>query len=141
MEKLLFKAHIFPVTLFKLDTFSTLHKNWAQIVSRFSLATFNHLFVAFLLCAVSLWSVNCRLSAPTKKPITHEVSIAPDAININTASGEELEKLPHVGETLARRIIEFRETNGPFRRPEHLLLVEGISEKRFREIRPLVKIE
>lgn len=69
------------------------------------------------------------------------IDISPAAININAATQEELEKLPHVGETLAKRIVEFRTNNGPFRRPEHLLLVEGISEKRFREIRPLVKIE
>lgn len=64
-----------------------------------------------------------------------------DAININTADKSELETLPHIGETLARRIVEFREQNGPFRRPENLLLVDGISEKRFKEIRPLIKTE
>jgi competence protein ComEA len=63
------------------------------------------------------------------------------AININTANETELERLPHIGETLARRIVEFREQNGPFRRPENLLLVDGISEKRFQEIRPLIKTE
>src|SRR6478672_6468716 len=66
-------------------------------------------------------------------------SLLPSPININSASADELEKLPHIGETLARRIVEFREQNGPFRRPENLLLVEGISENRFKEIRPLVK--
>jgi len=66
-------------------------------------------------------------------------SVRDDATNINTASEKELQSLPSIGETLAKRIIEFRETNGRFRRPEHLLLVPGISEKKFREIRPLIR--
>lgn len=63
------------------------------------------------------------------------------AININTASLDELQRIPHVGEKVAARIIEHREINGPFRRVEHLMLVQGISDKRFRRIRPLVRVE
>jgi len=63
------------------------------------------------------------------------------AVNLNSATADELEKLPHIGETLARRIVEFREENGPFRRPENLLLVDGISENKFQDIRPLIKTE
>jgi competence protein ComEA len=66
---------------------------------------------------------------------------SPNAININTATAKELAELPGIGETIARRIVEFREQNGAFRRPEHLLLVEGISEKRLREIRSMIKTE
>ena len=65
----------------------------------------------------------------------------PHAVNINTAPQHELEKIPHIGESLARKIVEHRESNGPFRRVEHLMLVSGISDKRFRKIRPLVRIE
>jgi competence protein ComEA len=64
-----------------------------------------------------------------------------NTIDINTGSEKELQTLPGIGETLAKRIIEFRERNGRFRRPEHLLLVPGISEKRFREIRPLIRAD
>lgn len=62
-------------------------------------------------------------------------------VNINTAPIEELQKIPHIGESLARKIVEHRETNGPFRRAEHLMLIQGISDKRFRKIRPLVRAE
>ena len=63
------------------------------------------------------------------------------SININTASLDELTRIPHVGEKVAARIIEYREVNGPFRRVEHLMLIQGISDSRFRKIRPLVRVE
>lgn len=66
---------------------------------------------------------------------------AEHAININTATLDELQRLPHVGEKVAARIIEHREVNGPFRRVEHLMLIQGISDKRFRKIRSLVRVE
>jgi len=72
---------------------------------------------------------------------TDLVSLSPDAVNINTASVGELERLPHIGRKTAETIIQFRAENGPFRRPEYLLQVRGISEKRFLEIRPYLKTE
>ena len=62
-------------------------------------------------------------------------------MNINTASAEELEKLPGVGKVLAARIIEHRQNYGPFRRPEELIIVPGISDRKFREMRPLITVE
>ena len=67
--------------------------------------------------------------------------VSESAININTASAEELEKLPHIGTKLAQKIIEHREKFGKFRKAEYLLLVDGISDRRFSEIRSLVKVE
>ncbi len=64
-----------------------------------------------------------------------------NTININTASAEELEKLPYIGRKTAEKIIQFRDANGPFRRVEHLMQIRGISEKRFLEIQPFLKAE
>ncbi|MCY7347870.1 MAG: helix-hairpin-helix domain-containing protein [Pyrinomonadaceae bacterium] len=71
----------------------------------------------------------------------NQIQISTQAININTASAAELEKLPHIGAKTAHEIIEHREKFGRFRKPEYLLLVRGISEQRFREIRSLIKVE
>jgi competence ComEA-like helix-hairpin-helix protein len=62
-------------------------------------------------------------------------------ININTASPQELEKLPGVGKVIAERIAAQREQYGPFRRAEHLMMVRGISDRKFRAIRPMIVVE
>ena len=62
-------------------------------------------------------------------------------VPINEASREELERLPGIGPALAARIVEHRERFGRFRRAEHLLLVRGISERRFLQLRPYVTAE
>lgn len=61
-------------------------------------------------------------------------------VNINTASSEQLELLPRVGPAVAGRIIEFREQNGPFKKPEDLMLVRGIGEKTFALIEPHITL-
>ncbi|HYG10072.1 MAG TPA: ComEA family DNA-binding protein [Pyrinomonadaceae bacterium] len=77
---------------------------------------------------------------------TSELTRAPSAqtttrININTASREELERLPGIGEGLATRIVEHRERHGAFRRVEHLIIVRGISERRFAALRDFVTVD
>jgi competence protein ComEA len=52
-------------------------------------------------------------------------------LNINTASADELEKLKQVGPNYAVRIIEYREKNGPFEKPEDIMNVKGIGPKTF----------
>jgi competence ComEA-like helix-hairpin-helix protein len=62
-------------------------------------------------------------------------------VNINTASANELETLPGIGKGLAERIIDHRQRFGPFRRTEHLIIVRGISDRRFRALRDLVTVK
>jgi len=52
-----------------------------------------------------------------------------------------LEKLPGIGEGIAERIVAHRQQYGPFRRPEHLMMVRGISDQKFRELRTMIVVE
>ena len=58
----------------------------------------------------------------------------PSAININTATAEDLQLLPGIGPLLAERIIAYREENGCFEIPGELMNVPGIGEKKLEEI-------
>ncbi|MFQ6069420.1 MAG: ComEA family DNA-binding protein [Candidatus Aminicenantales bacterium] len=62
-------------------------------------------------------------------------------ININTASATELQKLPRVGEKIARRIIEFRKENGQFKKVEEIMKVKGIGEKTFKKIKDFITVK
>ena len=63
------------------------------------------------------------------------------AVNVNIATAEQLEKMPGIGRKTAEAIVAHRDKNGPFRRVEHLMLIRGLSETRFAELRPYVKTE
>ena len=95
-----------------------------------------------LLLILSFLSVCCGKKQSKQVLSTeNQVIVSESAININTASAVELEKIPQIGTKTAQAIIEYREKFGRFRKPEHLMLVPRISEKRFREIRHLIKTE
>ena len=59
-------------------------------------------------------------------------------ININTASAEELEELPGIGEVTAEKIIADREANGDYATIEDITRVSGIGDKKFEAIAELI---
>jgi len=62
-------------------------------------------------------------------------------ININTASAEELSQgLDGIGDVLSKRIVEYREKNGPFPSIEAIKNVSGIGDKIFEEIRASITV-
>jgi competence protein ComEA len=61
-------------------------------------------------------------------------------IDINQARVEDFAKLPGIGQELARRIVTYREKHGPFRRIEDLLAIRGIGHKKWKAIRPYLKV-
>ena len=54
-----------------------------------------------------------------------------EMININTASTKQLEQLDMIGPGKAVKIVEYREKNGPFEKPEDIMKVTGIGSKTF----------
>jgi competence protein ComEA len=72
-------------------------------------------------------------SAPTAS-----ATPAKPAINLNTATQDQLETLPGIGPKVAERILEYRTKSGGFKRIEELMNVKGIGEKSFLKIKPLI---
>jgi len=62
-------------------------------------------------------------------------------IDINNASYEELLSLPGVGESIAQRIIRYREKYGGFKNKRELLKIKGIGKKRLSQIESLIEIK
>jgi comEA protein len=67
----------------------------------------------------------------------------PDArtLNINQATAEELQLLSGIGPSLSRRIVEYRETGGGFRRIEDIMQVKGIGPNIFERIKDRITVE
>ena len=61
-------------------------------------------------------------------------------IPLNQATAEELDRIPGIGPGLALRMVEHRETKGPFSELEELRQVKGIGEKTLEKIRPYLTI-
>lgn len=57
-------------------------------------------------------------------------AISSGKVNINQAGAVQLRTLPGIGPAYAKRIIEWREKNGPFTSKQQLLEIKGIGEKR-----------
>ena len=69
------------------------------------------------------------------------LTFSQNLIDLNTASKEELDKLPGIGQATAQKIIELREKKGGFKKVEDLLEVPGIGQKKLEAIKPYVKVE
>ena len=61
-------------------------------------------------------------------------------ININTASAAELELLPGVGPSIAKRIVDYREKH-PFQQRNNIMRVKGIGQKTFAKIKDYLVVE
>ena len=69
-----------------------------------------------------------------------DFALAEASIDLNTANQLQLEMLPGVGPTLAKRIIAYREETGGFTTTEELMEVYGIGEHTYAEIKPYITV-
>lgn len=62
------------------------------------------------------------------------------AVNLNSATKDELVALPGIGPSKAQAIIDYRTQNGPFRSVDEVRKVRGIGEKLFQQLKPELTI-
>ncbi len=66
---------------------------------------------------------------------------AQEIININTASAEELQELPGIGEATANKIVAYRTENGKFTDIEEIKNVPGIGDSKFEGLKDMITVK
>ena len=94
------------------------------------------LTLALLLMSLSYWWYLGGSSGDLIEIDRAEPLSAQYLVDINHADWPEIIQLPRLGETMARRILNERDQNGPFAQVEDLVRVNGIGPKTLEKIRP-----
>ncbi len=92
------------------------------------------------LVAVTLLASLAQAAPQQSSPAPEAKSTQAAIININTATVEQLDKLPGIGPKVAARIVEYRQKNGQFKKIEELMNVKGIGEKSFLKLKSQLTI-
>jgi competence protein ComEA len=95
---------------------------------------------SFLIFVVLLASLNGLLLAQSAAADQKQTS-GKSVVNINTANQTELESLPGIGPSLAKKILDFRTKNGNFKAPADITAVQGIGDKKYEQIKNLITVK
>ena len=101
------------------------------------------LLAVFAIAAIPAAAHQASQAKAAKPAASSAAKPAPPAtapVNLNTATQAQLESLPGVGAKVAERILEYREKNGKFKKLEDLMNVQGIGEKSFLKLKPLLTV-
>ena len=71
---------------------------------------------------------------------TVESDVGGEIVNINNANIVDLDTLPGIGPSTAEKIVEYRETNGPFATIEEIMSVSGIGPAKFEKIQDYITV-
>jgi len=96
--------------------------------------------LAVVLMALALTVPAGAAQGSRKGPPAAEKATMGSPINLNTATVAQLESLPGIGARIAERIVEYRQKNGSFKKVEELMNVQGVGEKSFLKLKPLITV-
>lgn len=110
------------------------------------------LFAIFLLLSsvIILYNILYIPSLPNadiikKELIFQEIDSEDDGspdkvIDINSASLDDLKKIPGIGDSTAKKIIDYREQNGGFSYKSEIMNISGIGQKKFENIKKYISV-
>ncbi len=84
---------------------------------------------------------NTSKAMPGVSTIKNAIQNAPGKVNINTATESELDTLDGVGPSTAKAIIQYRNSNGPFKSIEEIKNVKGIGDAKYSSIKDNITVE
>ncbi len=94
----------------------------------------------FVFLAVLAFVLTVPGGLDAQEPAASAKASSQAAINLNTATAAQLEALPGIGPKVAARILEYRQKSGGFKKLEDLMNVQGIGEKNFLKLKPLLVV-
>jgi competence protein ComEA len=93
-----------------------------------------HIAWALILCL----GLNLAMMPPmamAQKASVQVKSSTLEKVNLNTATTEQLQTIPGIGPTMAKRVVEYRAKVGKFGKIEDIINVKGIGEKKFQKMK------
>jgi competence ComEA-like helix-hairpin-helix protein len=110
----------------------------------FALATLGLAILTGL--SVLLWlrrpvAFKMEAAAVSDQPVWDQALLRARTVNLNTASVEDLERLPRIGPALASRIVQARAQRGGFASPQELLEIPGIGPATLEALLPSLVAE